>query len=102
MFNSRTTTITLEALVSVRTEPFIMQDTKWCRGVVVKHADLQYRGFQFDSSMRYNEIAIGEEGNGRPPHQFHFPRKSSEPCLWFLLRWKSSMQCSFISELAGT
>ena len=38
--------------------------------------------------------AIGEEGNGKPPHESHFPRKNSEPCLWFLLRSKSSMQRS--------
>ena len=35
--------------------------------------------------------AIGEEGNGKPHHKFHFPKKNSEPCLWFLLRSKSSM-----------
>ena len=38
--------------------------------------------------------AIGKEGNGKPPHEFHFPRKNSEPCLWFLLRSKPSMQRS--------
>ena len=38
--------------------------------------------------------AAGEEGNGRQPHEFHFPRKDSEPYLWFLLRSKSSMQRS--------
>ena len=37
---------------------------------------------------------MGEEGNGKPPHKIHFPRRSSEPCLWFLLRSKSSMQRS--------
>ena len=33
----------------------------------------------------------------KPPHEFHFPRKNSEHCLWFLLRLQSSIQCSFIS-----
>ena len=38
----------------------------------------QHRGWQFDSSMCHNINAIGEEGNGRPLHEFHFPRKYSE------------------------
>ena len=63
-----------------------------CRDVVVIHADSQYRGCQFDSSMCHFYKAIGEECNGNPPHEFHFPRKNTEPCLWFLLRSKSSMQ----------
>ena len=37
---------------------------------------------------------IGEEGNGKPPHKIHFPRKNSKLCLWFLLRSKSSLQSS--------
>ena len=41
---------------------------KWCRGVLVKHADSQHRGYQFDSSMCHFWNAIGEEGNGKPPH----------------------------------
>ena len=46
-----------------------------CRGVVVKHADSQRWGCQFESSMYDTKNAIGEEGNGKPPHDFHFPRK---------------------------
>ena len=41
--------------------------------------------------MEFYENITGEEGNGKRPHKIHFPRKSSEPCLWFLLRSKSSM-----------
>ena len=48
---------------------------------MVKHADSQHRGCEFGSSMCRNRYAIGEEGNGKPPHEFHFPRKNSEPCL---------------------
>ena len=39
---------------------------------------------------------IGEEGNGNPPRKIHCPR-NSEPCLWFLLHSKSSMQHSTYS-----
>ena len=46
---------------------------KWCRGAVVKHADSQHRGCQFDPSMCHNENNIGEEGNGKSPHQNQFP-----------------------------
>ena len=54
-------------------------------------------GCQFDSSMYHNKSTIGEEGNSKPPHQTHFPRKTSEPChLWFLLSSKSSMKGSSI------
>ena len=38
--------------------------------------------------------AIGKEGNGKPSHKVHFPRKISEPWLWSLLCLKLSMQCS--------
>ena len=41
--------------------------------------------------MEFYENTIGEEGNGKPPHEFHFCRKNSERCLWFLLSLKSSM-----------
>ena len=58
-------------------------------------ADSQHTGCQFDSSMCHFQNVIGEVGNGKPPHEFHFPRKNSGPCLWFLLRLKLSMQCSF-------
>ena len=43
--------------------------------------------------MKLYENAIGEEGNMKPPHKIHFPRKYSEPCLRFLLSSKLSMQC---------
>ena len=39
----------------------------------------QHRGCEFDSSMRHNKNA--EEGNGKPLHTFHLPRKNSDPCL---------------------
>ena len=67
--------------------------------MVVKHADLYHRGCQFDSSMRHNKNAIAEEGK-KVPHEFHFPRKNSEPCLCCLLRSKLSMQRSLIGKLA--
>ena len=70
-----------------------------CRGVMVKHADSQHKGCQLDSYMCYSKNSIGEEGNGKPPHTFHVPRKDSEPCLWLLLRSKSSMQRSFLLVL---
>ena len=44
-------------------------------------------------------MAIGEEGNGQPPHRILFPRKNSEPCLWFLLRSKPSMLCNSMKIL---
>ena len=47
----------------------------WCRGVVVKHADSQHRGCQFDSSMCHFKNAIGEEGNGKPPQKNPLPKK---------------------------
>ena len=72
---------------------------KWYRAVVVKQAYSQHRGCQFDSSMYHFQNAIGEEGNGKPSHEFHFPRKNSEPFLWFLLRSKSSMQRSSMYRL---
>ena len=54
----------------------VLCPVKWCRGVVVKHADSQHRGGQFDSSIRYSKNAIGEEGNKKPPHKTHFHRKN--------------------------
>ena len=63
---------------------------------MVKHADSQHRGCQFDSSMCHFLNAICEEGNGKPPREFHFPRRNSERCLWFLLRSTSSVQRSRI------
>ena len=35
-----------------------------------------------------------EEGNEKPPRKNNFPRKNSEPCVWFMLRSKSSMRRS--------
>ena len=52
-----------------------MYQTKWCHGVLVKHAVSQHRGNQFDSSMCHFKNSIGEEGNGKPTHKTHFPRK---------------------------
>ena len=46
-----------------------------------------------------NESTIGEEDNGKPPHEIHYPRENSELRLWFLLRSKSSMQRSFVIRL---
>ena len=54
-----------------------------CWGVVVTHADSQHRGCQFDSSMCHNENIIGEEGNGKPSHEFHFTRKTQSPAMQF-------------------
>ena len=47
-------------------------------------------------TMYHNQNAVGEEGNEKPPNKFQLPIKTSEPCLWFLLRSKSSMQRSFL------
>ena len=44
---------------------------------------------------------IGKEGNMKPPHEFHFPIKNSEHCLWFLLRSKSSMHCRVTRDDMG-
>ena len=57
----------------------------WCRDVVVKRANSQRRGCEFESYMIHNKISISEEGNGKPPHKIHLPGKNSKPCLWFLL-----------------
>ena len=61
---------------------------------MVKHADSQHRGYQFDFSMYPNKNAIDEEGNGKPPEKIYLPRKNSKPCLCFLLRLRSSMRRS--------
>ena len=39
---------------------------------------------------------LARKATGNPPVTFHFPRKNSEPCLWFPLRSKSSMRRSFL------
>ena len=41
---------------------------------VLRHADSQHRGCQFDSPMCHFQNAISEKGNGKPPHEFHFLR----------------------------
>ena len=66
----------------------------WCItvGVVVQHAESQHRGCQLDSSMCHDKNTIGAEGNEKLSHKIYFPGKHSEPCLWFLLRSKSSMR----------
>ena len=48
-------------------------------------------GCEFESSTCHNKNTISEEGNGKSPHEIKFLKKDSEPCLWFLLRVKSSM-----------
>ena len=53
------------------------------RGVVVRHADSQHRGCQFDSSKCHFENAFGEEGKGKPPRESHFPRESESPVSGF-------------------
>ena len=62
-----------------------------CYGVLVQRADSKLRGCEFASRREHNKDAIGEEGNGKPPNEFDFPRRNSEPCIWFLLRSKSSV-----------
>ena len=42
-------------------------------GAVVKRADSNHSGCEFDSSTCHNENANGKEGNGKPPHKIHFP-----------------------------
>ena len=64
-------------------------------GLAVKYADSYHRCCQFDCSMCSNKNAIGEGGNGKQPHNIHFPRKNPKPCIWFLLSSKSSMCRSF-------
>ena len=43
---------------------------------------------EIEYAMEFYGHNIGEEGNGEPLHKIHFPRKNSEPCLWYLLRSK--------------
>ena len=71
------------------------------RGVVVKRADSQDRGKEFESRRCNNRNTIVEEGNGKPPREFQFPTKNSEPFLRFLLHLKSRMQRSFSNRLRG-
>ena len=40
---------------------------------MVKLADSQHRDCQFDSPICHIQNATGEECNGKPPHEFHFP-----------------------------
>ena len=60
------------------------------RGLSLASATLE-----IEYAMEFYENAIGKEGNGKPSHKIHFPSNNSEPCLWFLLRSKSSMQRNF-------
>ena len=46
---------------------------------------------EIEYALEFYENTIGAECNREPPHKIHFPRKSSEPCLWFLLSSKLSM-----------
>ena len=48
----------------------------WCRGVVVKRADSKQWGCQLDYSVRRNKNAVDGEGNGKPSHKIHSPRKT--------------------------
>ena len=45
--------------------------------------------------MSQKQNAIGEESDGKSTHKVHLRRKDSGPCLWFLIRWKSSVSRSF-------
>ena len=65
----------------------------WRCGLMVMRADSRCGGCEFESYKRRNKNAIGEEGNGKPPHIIHFRRKKPGSCLWFLLHSKSSMRC---------
>ena len=48
------------------------------------------------------EGTIGMESKEKPLHTIQFPRRDSEPCLWFLLCLKWSMQCSLKVKLSQT
>ena len=52
---------------------FQLYRSEWFRWVAVKHTDAKHRGCQFEPCTCYNVNAIGEEGNGKPPHKIHFP-----------------------------
>ena len=69
-------------------------------GAVVKWLSIRTRntgvGFEFESYTCHKQNTLGE---GKPPHDIHFPRKNTEPCLWFLLRSKSNMRRSFLPVL---
>ena len=64
-------------------------------GSVVNCANSWQRGCELQSYTCQNNNAIGEKGNGKPSHKIPSSRKYSKPCLWFLLRSKSSMRRSF-------
>ena len=42
---------------------------------MVKRADSENRGWQFESYKCHNKNNIVEEGNGTPPHKIYFFRK---------------------------
>ena len=48
-----------------------------CCGAVVKHTDSWHDGCEFESYTCRNKNTIDEEGNGKPPHEIHYPRKKS-------------------------
>ena len=66
------------------------------RRLRLKRMGSQHSGCELKSYTIRNESVTGEDGNGRPPHKTYFSRKYYRPCLWLLLRSKSSMQPSTI------
>ena len=61
-------------------------DNKWCRGAVVQWLSMRTHNTGAVSSIPQCanfKNAIGEEGNGKPPHEFHFPRKTQSPASGF-------------------
>ena len=50
-----------------------------------------WKDVELESCTCHNKSSTCKEGSGKSPHRIHFPTKSSEPCLWFLLRSKSCM-----------
>ena len=72
-----------------------LEDDATCRGVVVKHADSQYRGCvsSIPPCVAF-ETPLARKATGDHLMISASLEKNSEPCLWFLLRSKSSMQRS--------
>ena len=50
---------------------------------MVKHADSQYKGCEFECCMCHNKNAIGEEGNGKPPHESTSLERTQSPVAGF-------------------
>ena len=42
---------------------------EWCRGVVAKRAGSKQKDSDLESHTCHSKNAIGEEGNGKPPHK---------------------------------